>query len=167
MKLSLLMASALALVVMASACFAADPPLSAADKAALMAPVTKFTAALNASQPDLPAGLFTPDAIVVDAFGPYRWAGAGSGIAQWYADLMGATPEDHAKIVAQKLHLVIKAPQYARITGDDAYLIVPGTFTFNDETGAHKQVARWVITEKKVNGAWLISAHVWGLTEDK
>jgi hypothetical protein len=165
MRLNLLAIAALAVMVTASAGFAAD--ISAADKAALMAPVTKFTAALNASQPDLPSGLFTPDAIVIDAFGPYRWIGPSSGIVQWYADLMGATPEDHAKIVAQKLHLVIKAPQYARITGDDAYLIVPGTFTFNDETGPHKQVARWVITEKKVNGNWLISAHVWGLIEDK
>ncbi len=165
MRLNLLAFAALAIMVTSSAGFAAD--ISAADKAALMAPVTKLTAALNASQPDLPSGLFTSDAIVIDAFGPYRWVGPSSGIVQWYADLMGATPEDHAKVVAQKLHLVIKAPQYARITGDDAYLIVPGTFTFNDETGAHKQVARWVITEKKVNGSWLISAHVWGLIEDK
>jgi hypothetical protein len=143
--------------------------VSKEDTSALLVPVLKFQAAINHVEPALPAGVFTSDATVVDAFAPYRWIGGNgkSGVAEWYPMLVGATPEEHKAMLAMKYNFTLGKPEFVRIADNDAYLVFAGDFKSVDGKVQHEQKARWIITEKKVDGAWLISSHNWALLSDK
>lgn len=168
MTISRILAAAL-LVTSLSASLACAEGISKADEAALVVPVKKFQTAINTVAAQLPDGIFTSDATVVDAFAPFRWIGGSgkSGVADWYPNLGGSTPEEHTKMVAMKYKFTLGKPEFARIDGDAAYLVFAGDFQFTDAGVRHEQKARWVVTEKKVDGAWLISSHTWALLSDK
>jgi hypothetical protein len=148
--------------------------LPPADQAALMAPIKRYVEGINAQYAggaskgvaELPPGLFTPNSIVIDgSTPPYLWAGQKP--AQYYATMIGATPEDRAKTVAMQARLTLRPAKFARIAQDTAYLVVPVTFHYLDAGKKHCQQALWTFTEQRIDGAWLISSNTWTITRDE
>jgi hypothetical protein len=163
MRLGILAAAAIAA---ASGTAFADG-LSAADTAALTAPVAKLAAAINATSTMVPANVFAPHSVVLDDFAPFKWAGDATG-SQWYTALAGATPKDQKAFVAMKPSVKIGAAAFARISDDKAhaYVVFPSTFDFTEDGKRTHQTAQWIITEEKVGAQWLISGHAWAIVTE-
>jgi hypothetical protein len=137
---------------------------AAAETDAPMAPVLRLVDAINRGAASPPAGVFTDDCVVLDDFAPYRWSGRTNGFG-WYAALLGATPGDRSAFLALHGTLLVGAPQFSRITGETAYFVLPGVFSFNTDPQTRvRQTSSWIITERLVAGHWLISGHAWGIT---
>jgi hypothetical protein len=144
----------------------ATQPAAAAPAAtpdALLAPVQALVQAINHGA-ETPPAAFTADAVVLDDFAPYRWSGNRTG-QDWYRDLLGAGPKGRADFLAMQGRLSVGSPQFSRVTGSDAYLVLPATFAFNTDPKTRVlQKAAWVITEHRVDGKWLIAGHAWAIT---
>lgn len=141
---------------------AADSGPSAAEEAALTAPVQRLVDAINHAETAVPKNVFITDAAVLDDFAPYRWTGR-TDAGVWYKASLGTVPKDREAFLALKADLSIGQPQFSRITGDAAYFVLPGVF--NGDAGKRvRQTSTWLITEKRVKGSWLISGHAWAIT---
>jgi hypothetical protein len=134
------------------------------DTAALMAPVRTFAAAFNA-QAAYPTAAFTPDCSVLDAFAPFAWTGARAP-RRWFAGLVGATAQARRTIAATHQHVAFGAPQFARIDGARAYLVVPGAVTTVERGRSAVQRGRWVLVEARGAAGWRIASQAWDVTGD-
>lgn len=135
------------------------------DLPAITAPAQRLVAAINHGDKTAPARVFTKDAVVLDDFAPYHWSGKTNGKG-WYQDLVGATPEDQAAFTAMKAVLSVEAPQFARVTGDAGYYVLPALFQFNLGEKRIRQTGQWVINVKKIKGEWLIDGHDYAITSE-
>jgi hypothetical protein len=142
--------------------FADDAPPSAADIAALTAPVQKLVDAINQATP-VPKGVFARDAVVLDDFAPYRWSGK-THARDWYKGLVPTTPKEHDAFVAQKGVVKINAAAYPQITGERAYVVFPSSYDYTDGGKRIHQTGQWLFIEEKVGDAWLIAGHSWAIT---
>lgn len=142
------------------------PAQTTPNPAPFIAPVQAFARVLNEYRAELPGGIFTDSVVIIDDFAPFAWSGHGAA-ADWYAGLVGRTPEERAKtgIRAIQAHLTLGSPQQLIVDGDRAYFVLPATFTTVEATVHKTQHARWVIVESRVNGTWLINAHGWGIVD--
>jgi hypothetical protein len=142
-----------------------ETAVSAGDLAQLKAPIQRLVDAINQASAAVPKDVFTRSSLVLDDFAPYHWAGKTHG-QDWYKGLLGATPKDHDAFVAMKPVLKIGDPAFPRITGDDAYLVIPASFDFTEGGKRTHQTGQWVFIESRVKGAWLIEAHSWAITSE-
>jgi hypothetical protein len=139
-----------------------SPPV---DTAALLTPVTRFLVAFNAHADTVPNGVFTNDAVAIDVIAPFVWTGPGA-IRRWYTDLMGRTPASPRAndLITLDQHLEIGSPESVQVSGDYAMFVVRAVATYLDHGTRQRQVARWFFTERRVGGAWRISADVFDVT---
>jgi hypothetical protein len=135
------------------------------DLVAITAPAHKLVEAINHAAKAAPPHVFTKDAVVLDDFAPYHWSGTANGKI-WYGELVGATPEAQAAFAEMKAELSVEAPQFARVTGDSAYYVLPAVFQFTDSGKRIRQTGQWVINVKKVKGEWLIDGHAYAITSE-
>jgi hypothetical protein len=162
-----LLASGLMLLPNAAA-LAQEKAPTAAERAALLAPVTALAAAINQATPDTPSGVFTPDALVIDDFPPYRWNGQGpTGADAWYHGLVGTDAASHAAFVASKAVVTPGKPRFGRITGDAAYVVLPTRFDYLEDGKQIHQTGEWLFTEQRAGGSWLISGSSFAITSEK
>lgn len=139
--------------------------VSAADAAALTQPVQHLVDAINQASATPPKDTFAKGSVVLDDFPPYHWTGKTDGIG-WYKALAGATAKEHADFVAMKAVVKIGEPAFARIDGDNAYVVFPSTFDFTEDGSRKHQMAQWLFVEEKVKGQWLIAGHTWAITAE-
>jgi SnoaL-like domain len=139
--------------------------VSPVDTAALLKPVNRLLTAFNAHVDTVPHGIFTDDAVVVDVISPFVWAGAGA-VGRWYADLLGRTAASPRAndLIALDQHLEIGSPESVQVAGDHAMFVVRAVATYLDHGTRQRQVARWVLTERRLEGEWRIAAHVFDVT---
>jgi hypothetical protein len=130
-----------------------------ANLSALMAPIVILNAAINHADAHFPAEVFTPDAIIIDQFSPYRWTGQqGLTAENWYHGLVGLTKEAHAAFIALRGHVVVSETRITRLSSDSAYLVTTLAADYNEEGRRVHVTGYELYTEKKVEGAWRISA---------
>ncbi len=151
-----LLTACLAALVSSPSCAAA----SAAETAALLAPVNAWVSAFNNWEATYPSAAFTEDAVVIDQFPPFLWHGKHSARA-WWTDLMGASKEQHERERSMQQHVEFAAPQFVQIKGGRAYFVQLGTLTWVAKDGTHEMKATWVATEKKTPQGWRIASHAW------
>jgi len=135
------------------------------DLVALTAPAHKLVDAINQGAKSAPSHIFTKDAVVLDDFAPYHWSGKTNGKV-WYGELVGATPEAQAAFAGMHAVLSVEAPQFARVTGDSGYYVLPAVFHFTDSGKRIRQTGQWVINVRKVKGEWLIDGHAYAITSE-
>jgi len=154
----------LALPLTASRAAAATSDTTAIDTAAVLAPTRAFVRALNHYVDSMPAGVFTDDVAILDDFAPYSWTGAHA-VADWYAGLLGRTPEERATTGTRAIHghVTVGAPHYLRVSGDSAYFVLSATYTWMDGTTPVRQRGAWTFAERRVSGHWLIAGQGWAI----
>ena len=135
------------------------------DLAAIAAPAKRLVEAINHPGKGPPAHVFTKDAVVLDDFAPYHWSGKTNG-KLWFGELTGVTPESREAFAAMKAELSVESPQFARVTGDAGYYVLPATFLFTDSGKRIRQTGQWVINVRKVGGEWLIDGHAYAITSE-
>jgi len=160
MKLRATLTAIFALVLLGAVARADEPNISA-----LMAPAQRLVDAINHADKALPAHIFTKDALVLDDFAPYLWAGKTNG-RSWYGELVGTTPQTLSDFAAMHAQLSVDAPKFARVTGDRAYFVLPATFDFTESGKRIHQTAQWVMTLRNVKGEWLIAGHAYAIASE-
>jgi len=135
------------------------------DLAAIAAPAHRLVEAINRGDKTPPAHVFTKDAVVLDDFAPYHWSGKSNG-KLWYGELVGTTPEAQSAFSDLHAALSVEAPQFARVTGESGYYVLPALFLFNDSGKRIRQTGQWVINVKKVKDEWLIDGHAFAITSE-
>jgi hypothetical protein len=136
----------------------AAPAYAQATDPAVLTPITAFMTAFNKG--DVAGAAAThaavADLVIVDEVAPYVWHGP-KAFHAWVADL-GA--EDAKRGIADQ-KVTIGAPTRVEVSGADAYVIVPATYTFTEKGAAMRAASQMTFTLKKGTGGWLIHGWTW------
>ena len=127
--------------------------------AVLMVPINAMIAATNA---DNVAGIdayYTPDAVIVDEFAPYRWTGQAAA-TQWWSGVhkMSATSG------TANVHAAVQRVQHYQVSGDDAYVIVPLRITYTLKSQPAYENGILTLTLRRRGGTWKIATQIFTTT---
>ena len=129
-----------------------------APDAQVIAPIQKFIDSFNKGDMAGAAATHaaTADLSITDEVSPYLWRGP-KALQTWAADL-----ESDAKQRGITDQMVtISAPTRTEANGDQAYVVVPAVYTFQDHGVAMRESAQMTFALKKTAGSWLIHAWTW------
>jgi ketosteroid isomerase-like protein len=127
---------------------AADPQI--------VAPITKFMDTFNKGDMAGAAATHAPDAVIVDEVPPFFWRGPKA-----FADWGAALDADAKKIGMTEPAVALRAATRVETAGDQAYVIVPVTFTFKLKGVPMKEDAQMTFVLKKGASGWLIHSWTW------
>jgi ketosteroid isomerase-like protein len=124
----------------------------------LMAPVQKFMDAFNKGDAAAAAATHLADAdlAILDEVPPFAWRGA-KAFAAWSA----ALDSDAKANGITEPAVTIAAPTRVETSGDQAYLVVPAVYNFQQRGVAMRENAQMTFVLKKTPGGWLIHAWTW------
>lgn len=124
----------------------------------LMAPINKFLEAFNKGDMAGAAAAHSPkaDLVIIDEVAPFLWRGA-QALQSWAADL----DADAKKRGVTDQKVTIKTATRAETHGDDAYVIVPAVYSFNEKGVAMREPAQMTFALKKEGSGWLIHGWTW------
>jgi hypothetical protein len=126
--------------------------------AQMMAPIQKFMDTFNTG--DVAGAAAThasgADLVIVDEVPPFVWRGA-QAFQQWIADL----DVDAKKNGATDQQVTISKPTRTEVSGDQAYVIVPASYTFKQRGVAMRETAQMTFVLKKSASGWLIQGWAW------
>lgn len=131
----------------------------------LMAPINKFLEAFNKGDMAGAAAAHSSkeDVVIVDEVPPFVWRGA-QALQNWAADLEA----DSKKRGMTNEKVTLGAATRADTNGDDAYVVAPAVFSYNEKGVAMSETAQMTFVLKKDAAGWLIRAWTWtGATPQK
>jgi ketosteroid isomerase-like protein len=134
------------------------PAMSSAADPQLMAPIQRFVDSFNKGDAAGAAATHsaTDDLVIVDEVPPYVWRGA-KAFSAWAADL-----EAYAKKHGQTDQSVaVAAPTREETDGQQAYVVVPVTYTLKEKGVANRASAQMTVVLKKGASGWLIHGWTW------
>ena len=137
------------------AAFAA-PVAAAGPSATVMAPIEAVIAATNTGDLSKLNSYFTPDAVVVDEFAPYRWSGPNAGVRWWTGAEKFA-----AKGHVAKMRAAAQAVKFYGASGNEAYVVVPLVLTFTMDAKPERETGLATFTLRRSVGTWKISTLTW------
>ena len=91
-----------------------------------MAAVHQYVDAFNNSDEKAMAAACADPMQILDGMSPHVWQGP-TASEDWYGDLL--TEGEH--VGASGYHITLGEPRHVDVTGDNAYVVVPATMTFN------------------------------------
>lgn len=127
----------------------------AADDAALM-PFRQFVDGVNKNDIKTAAAAFVPSAGIIDEFAPHHWQGADA-FAQWDAAL-NADMKAHGMT---EPFMALGKPLHLDVTGDTAYAVVPGHYTYKQGGKAMHEDGTFAVALAKTASGWRIAAWSW------
>lgn len=119
--------------------------------------VRRYVAAFNGGDVDAMAACFTDSGCILDGMAPHLWQGP-TALRAWYSDVM--TESEH--LGATDYFVELAAPTHNAVTGDDAYVVIPATMSFDlrgrrmVQTGASLTIAL-----HRPGPSWRIAAWAW------
>ncbi|KUI32711.1 nuclear transport factor 2 family protein [Mycobacterium sp. GA-2829] len=117
----------------------------------------RYVAAFNGGDVDAMAACFTDSGSILDGMAPHLWQGA-TAPRDWYSDVMAES--EH--LGATGYFVELAAPAHNAVTGDDAYVVLPATMSFDlrgrrmVQTGASLTFAL-----HRRGPSWLIAGWAW------
>jgi len=151
----------IALAAFVTATFILSAPAASAATPAVLAPIAAIVRLSNAGDRAAFLKLFTPDAVVVDNFAPYRFAPP-NGPAKWY-DGFG---KDAAASGSTDGVISTRTPKYVHVTGDRAWIVMPTDYRYKLKGKPELETGWLVFTESRVRGTWLITSMSWAEFSD-
>jgi hypothetical protein len=127
---------------------------------AVMQPVAKFVAALNAGDEKAAAAAMTARQSITDEFAPFHWEGS-SAVAAWFA---GDAADTAAHGVTDGV-VSIDKPLHETISGTHAYVVVPMTYAYKAHGKKTTETALFTTSLEKSGETWLMNAWAYGLRE--
>ena len=125
---------------------------------AVMQPVTKFVAAINAGDATAATATMTATQSITDEFAPYHWDGPHA-LAQWFA---GDVADMKANDVTDGIVSVTK-PLTLTISGTHAYAVIPATYSYAAKGKKTTEKAIFTMSLEKSETGWLIGSWSYGL----
>jgi ketosteroid isomerase-like protein len=148
MRTSILAIAGCLLVATTARAQAVDPQIAA--------PIKTFMDAFNKGDMAGAAATHAPDVVIVDEVPPFFWRGP-KAFAEWGA----ALDADAKKIGMTEPKVTIGAASRTEVSGDQAYVIVPATFTFKLKGAPMSEAAQMTVIVKKGASGWLIHSWTW------
>jgi hypothetical protein len=132
-------------------------PAAASDRTDALAIARKFVDAIDKGDAKTMLGDCAAQSAVIDDFPPYHWQGA-AGCADWASDFDAFAKKNGIT----DAHVTLGKPRHVEVTGDRAYLVVPGAFSFRQAGKLVTQGgATWTIALQKFAEGWRITAWSW------
>ena len=126
--------------------------------AELMAPIQKFIDSFNKGDTAAAAATHAAgaDLVIVDEVPPYLWRGA-KAFQAWGADL----ESDAKKNGITDPKVTLSTATRTERSGDQAYVVVPAVYAYNQKGVAMREAAQMTFVLKKGASGWLIHAWTW------
>jgi ketosteroid isomerase-like protein len=122
-----------------------------------MTAVRQYVDAFNNGDAKAMAAACADPMQILDGMSPHVWQGP-TAAEDWWRDVL--TEGEH--LGASGYHIALGEPRHVDVTGDNAYVVVPATMTF-DLKG--KQVTQtgslWTVALHKVGTEWRLTAWAW------
>lgn len=134
----------------------AAPAETRADAADAVATIARFTAAVNAGDQQAAIAHFTADASITEDVPPYRWHGPEAG-ARWLLAMW----ENGQRAGLANIAMTLGAPTRVEVSGDHAYVVVPGALTFDMGGQPQRDDGTLTFALQKSGDAWLIGSLAW------
>jgi hypothetical protein len=125
---------------------------------AVMLPIKKFVAALNADDEKAAAATMTKVQSITDEFAPFHWEGS-KALSQWFA---GDAADMKTNGVTSGV-VSIAAPLHVTISGEHAYAVVPTTYVYDAHGKKTTETALFTMALTKTGAGWLIGAWTYAL----
>jgi ketosteroid isomerase-like protein len=125
--------------------------------APVLATLTRMTDAVNKGDAATAFAAFTASPMIIEDLAPYRWQGPGT--PQAWLEGMGANAQAHG---ITTINMKLAPATRVEITGDRAYVIVPGVLSYGLKDG-HTEHADGLITAllQRLGGDWKIDSLIW------
>jgi len=138
--------------------FALCAPASAQTDAELMAPIQKFISSFNKGDAAGAASTHAAgaDLTIIDEVPPYLWRGP-KAFQTWSADL----DSDAKKNGITEPMVTLSAATRIERSVDQAYVVVPAVYTFNQKGAAMRESAQMTFVLRKGASGWLIYGWTW------
>ena len=121
------------------------------------APIQQMLQGFNSGDVKMVASAYASGSItIVDEVAPHFWSGTKANDA-WLADI-----DKHDKAAGVTDGKVTAKPgNRTEISGDNAYVVVPVTYTYKQKDKPMAQDAHMVFVLHKEGGAWKIASWIW------
>jgi ketosteroid isomerase-like protein len=143
------------MVVVAVAVLSAGT-LFAAEKDDVLGVVKQALEAFNRGDVKAVFGLCLDDFSIHDNIAPYEWHGPGA-FQKWCADY----DADAKKKELTDGVVTFGKAKHMDVTGDRAYLVASGQYTYKQHGKPKKVSGTWVFTLQKTNDGWRITGWTW------
>lgn len=147
MKTTIALAAAAALLFVSTA--------QAAD-AGIAATIRKFGDAFNKGDVNAARAQLTAAPAIVDEPSPHLWTGPKS-LDRWLADL---AKSDSAQGITSGV-VAIRPATREEVSGDNAYVIVPATYTYKQKGATLRETAQLTLVMSRQRSGWKIAAWTW------
>ena len=124
--------------------------------AAVEAPIQQFVTAFNKGDGAGAVATMTARVSIIDEVAPFQWRGPDA-FARWGAAL-GA--DSKARDITDQ-SVAIGAPTREIVSGVNAYVIVPATYSFKQKGVKMAEVAQMTFTLLKGDAGWKIAGWTW------
>lgn len=134
------------------------PSATRAADAQLMAPIQRFIDSFNRGDAVAAAATHsaTEDLAIIDEVAPHLWRGA-KAFSAWMADLEA----DSEKNGITDQRVTISAATREVTNGQQAYVVVPAVYTFEQKGIAMREAAQMTFVLEKDASGWLIHGWTW------
>jgi len=133
----------------------AAAPALAADPA-VEAPIQQFITAFNKGDTAGAAATMAPRVSIIDEVAPFQWRGPDA-FARWGAALAA---DSKTKGYSNE-SVTLGTPSRELVSGANAYVIVPATYSFTQKGVKMAEVSQITFTLMKVDTAWKITGWTW------
>ena len=147
-----------ALLVFSVCLGAATAAVAGPAEDAVMQPITKFIAAIDAGDAAATAATMTKSQSITDEFAPYHWVGPNA-LSQWFA---GDVADMKAHDVTDAT-VAIDKPLTLSITGEHAYAVISATYSYAQKGKKTVEKAIFTMSLEKTGAGWLIGSWSYGL----
>ena len=122
-----------------------------------MAALLRYVDAFNQGDSEAMAAACADPMQILDGMSPHVWQGP-TASQDWWTDVL--TEGEH--LGASGYHITLGEPRHVDVTGDDGYVVVPATMTF-DLRGKQMTQTGSVFTAalRKVGEEWRLAAWAW------
>ena len=122
-----------------------------------MAAVRQYIDHFNRGDAAGMAASFDADGSILDGMAPHLWRGS-QATQDWYRDVL-IEGEQHG---ASNYFVTLEQPLHCNTTGDEAYVVVPATMTFDLQDKKITQTgATFIVALHKTENEWRIAAWAW------
>jgi len=126
---------------------------------AISAQISAVASALNAGNASALKNAFTADAVIVDEFPPFKWAGAGAGVV-WFTDFSAFAK----KLKISAAHATPHDAKYYEHDAKTAYVVVPTDFKYAVSGKPAAETGAWTFVFVKRGGRLKIASMTWAKT---
>ena len=119
--------------------------------------VRRYVDGFNRGDVKTMAAAFAVPGTILDGMAPHVWHGT-TAAQDWYTDVL-AEGQQHG---ASEYVVTLGEPRHFGVTGDNAYVVVPSSMTFNLRGKQVMQTgAMFTVALRKFDGEWRIAAWAW------